>query len=299
MSLNAGKVLKINITTDPKDTILEYVQKYLNQSIKNSLQRDKKDFKPLIIVTPNAEQLVQAEENIRFAKMLNWADIAIPDGIGVVFAMRYFGKKTDNSANASSIQRIAGVDFMQDLVSVASRERVTIGLIGGRPGLAVKALECLNRTRSKLNGWAQDAPHFFIENNELKIKNYDQKMQETYFTDLAKKIKSEDTGMLFVGLGAPKQEYFIESLVHALSLRTFVKQSQGDRHALQARDHSFPIILMSVGGSFDLIVGSIKRAPHLVRLIGFEWAWRLFQEPWRWRRQLALFRFIWLLFKQR
>lgn len=279
MSLNAGNVLKINITMDPKAKILEHVQKYLNQDDENGQKKSKKDIKPLIIVTPNAEQLVESTQNVPFAKMLNRADIAIPDGIGAVFAIRFFGKRADGSQSALPIQRIAGVDFMQDLAAVASEERVTIGLMGGRAGLAVKALECLSRKNLKLNGWAQEAPEFFIENNELKIKKYDKKQQESYFRDVAKHIEDTKAKIVFVGLGAPKQEYFIEMLSSYLSLK-------------------FPVVLMSVGGSFELISGSIKRAPHIFRLIGFEWAWRLSQEPWRWRRQLALFRFIWLLLKQ-
>ena len=279
MSVNAGNVLKINITTDPKDTILEYVQKYLNQSIESSGIKINKVLKPLIIVTPNAEQFVLASQNIQFAKMLNRADIAIPDGIGVVFAMRLFGKRHDSSQNASSIHRIAGVDFMQDLITIASKERITIGLMGGREGLAVKALECLQRTHLRLNGWAQDAPEFFMEHDELKIKKYDKKARDEYFSELVSHIEDTKARIVFVGLGAPKQEYIIEMLSSRLA------------------SLKLPVVLMSVGGSFDLISGSIQRAPQVIRMIGFEWAWRLAQEPWRWRRQTALFQFIWLLLK--
>jgi len=282
MSLNAGNVLKINITTDPKDTILEYVQKYLNEADKNSAIRIKKDIKPLVIVTPNPEQIVLAQQNIHFAKILNRADIAIPDGIGVVFAMHLFEKKSDIRSFGSSFQRIAGVDFMKNLVAIASKERVTIGLIGGRAGIAVKALECLRVAHSKLNGWAEDAPEFTIVNNELKMQNNDQKSQHLYFSDLASRIQVSKTQILFVGLGAPKQEYFIEQLVSSLPSTV-----------------NTPLILMSVGGSFDFISGKIQRAPQLARLMGFEWAWRLFQEPWRWKRQTTLLRFIWLLLKSK
>lgn len=273
MSLNAGNVLKINITTDPKNKILEHVQKYLNQGTENSEKKYKKVIKPLTIVTPNAEQLVEASQNISFAKMLNRADVAIPDGIGVVLAMRFFGKSVDGSQNPRSIQRIAGVDFMQDLVAIASKERVTIGLMGGRAGLAVKAFECLSRKNPKLNGWAQEVPEFFIENNELKLTKYDKKAQESYFYEVAKHIEDTKVGIVFVGLGAPKQEYFIDMLSSHLSQK-------------------FPVVLMSVGGSFELISGTIKRAPYFIRLIGFEWAWRLLQEPWRWKRQKSLLTFM-------
>jgi N-acetylglucosaminyldiphosphoundecaprenol N-acetyl-beta-D-mannosaminyltransferase len=88
--------------------------------------------------------------------------------------------------------------------------------------------------------------------------------------------------MVFVGMGAPKQEVFIEALAQAL---------------VQSK-YSLPVMFMAVGGSFDIITGRLRRAPLFIRSIGFEWAWRLFQEPWRWRRQLALLKFIVLVWKE-
>ncbi|MBI5614623.1 WecB/TagA/CpsF family glycosyltransferase [Candidatus Gottesmanbacteria bacterium] len=51
---------------------------------------------------------------------------------------------------------------------------------------------------------------------------------------------------------------------------------------------------MSVGGAFDMIAGKTRRAPVFIRTIGCEWLYRLILEPWRWRRQLALLKFIFL-----
>jgi N-acetylglucosaminyldiphosphoundecaprenol N-acetyl-beta-D-mannosaminyltransferase len=53
-----------------------------------------------------------------------------------------------------------------------------------------------------------------------------------------------------------------------------------------------PVILMAVGGAFDMLAGKVVRAPKVVQQIGFEWLWRFFQEPWRWKRQWALVEFI-------
>lgn len=277
MSLNAGNVLKINITTDPKDTVLEYVQKYLNKEVKISEKSTKNDIKPLVIVTPNPEQIVLANENPHFAKILNRADISLPDGVGVVIAMRFFAMNAYGSSIGAPLHRIAGVDFMKDLVDFANKESVTIGLMGGRAGLAVKAYECLRGKHLKLKGWGQDVPEVYVDNDELRIKNYDQKMTNEYFRTLAGRLQKEKVGILFVGLGAPKQEYFVQSLLSHL------------------QPSSTPLVLMSVGGSFDLITDTVKRAPHFIRLIGFEWAWRLFQEPWRWKRQVALVKFSWMV----
>ncbi|EKD67447.1 MAG: hypothetical protein ACD_48C00397G0001, partial [uncultured bacterium] len=53
------------------------------------------------------------------------------------------------------------------------------------------------------------------------------------------------------------------------------------------------VIFMSVGGSFDMIAGTIPRAPDWIQKIGLEWLYRLFREPWRWKRQMQLILFIW------
>ena len=67
--------------------------------------------------------------------------------------------------------------------------------------------------------------------------------------------------IVFCNFGAPYQEYFINSL-------------KNDRIRLA----------MGVGGSFDFLTGKIRRAPKIMRLFGFEWLWRLFQQPNRWKR---------------
>lgn len=220
MSLNTGKILGISITTNSKKEILEYIQKYL------SFPQEK----PLIIVTPNAEQLVYAQRDKHFASILNRADVAIPDGFPV--------------ARILVVERIPGVEFMEDLVQLAAKRHVPIRLIGGRGGVAVRAFECL---REKYPGL------------------------ET----------SQHAGIIFVGLGAPKQEYFIEEL------RT------------QNSELKHPLVLMAVGGSFDILSGRIPRAPLFIRSIGFEWAWRLFLEPWRLKRQLSLLKFLWLVYNRK
>lgn len=238
MSLNAVKILGISITTNSKKEILKYIQKYLTFRRK----------KPLIIVTPNAEQLVASQKNIRFAKMLNQADVALPDGFPV--------------ARILGVRRIPGVEFMEDLIELASERGFPIALIGGKGGVAVEAFECLRGKYPTLSGWA-------VEPEEIEKKK------------IAKKILQTNTRIVFVGLGAPKQEYFMEVLSSYLLHLTS------------------PIILMSVGGSFDIMAGRVPRAPVLIRSMGFEYIWRLYWQPWRFRRQLALLEFLWLVVRER
>ena len=245
MGLNKTKILGISITTNPKDEILEEIQKYL----KITKQQHNKTTKNLIIVTPNPEQIVFAQRDNHFRDVLNQAGVAIPDGVGLVWASRFLGTSPIEN-------RISGVDFMEDLIRIAAKEGYSIGLIGGWHGVAVKALECLQKKYPRLSrGWA-------IEPEGKSIEEITQKIDQT------------NTRIVFVGLGAPKQEYFIEKV-------------------------NAPVVAMAVGGSFDIIAGRSPRAPFVLRTIGVEWLWRLIVEPWRWRRQLALFKFLWLVFLAR
>jgi len=309
MRLNAVKVLGINITIDPKEKILEEIEKYLSKSSKLKVKSEKLGEKPLIIVTPNPEQIVYAASDSHFTDILNRADVAIPDGIGTVWGLR----KIRRLGNMNSVKRISGVDLMEELVSIADKQGVKIGLIGGKGNLAVDTLECLQKKHPKLIGWGEDGPECTVQSTlqqnsgqaKLKVKSYGG--EKEYFKTLIEKIITTQTQIVFVGLGAPKQEYFIEQLKVSFD-KTQVKsfgKTQDKQSALREDSGqaklkvNTPLIFMSVGGAFEMISGRVKRAPGWIRSAGFEWAWRLAIEPWRWRRQLALARFVWLVMRER
>ncbi len=261
MRLNAVKVLGISVTNTSQNEILEEIQKYLTPQAKN-IQ------KPLKIFTPNTEQLVRAKQDPAFADILNQADISLPDTVGIAFASRILTKDGIRKT-------IPGVDFMEDLVQLAEKCHVPIGLIGGRDNLAVDTLNCLRKKYHLLqDSWALDGPEVLIQNSVLTIQNENEKV---YFERLARRVVREGTRMVFVALGPPKQEYFIQRLTPLLS----------------------GVILMSVGGSFDIISGRLRRAPVWMRNIGLEWLWRLILEPWRIRRQRALVEFVWMVIREK
>lgn len=264
MSLYCQKILGVYITSSQKKIILEDIRKYLVHGSQFIDKQRRNSIKPLVIVTPNPEQIVYAQKDSHFMDILNRADVALPDGIGVVWASGLVHSKQKAENSQMIKERIPGVEFMENLVRLAAQRGDRIGLIGGRAGLAVRSFECLRQKNTKLDGWA-------VEPEAMDIEK------------VAEKVRSTDTRMVFVGLGAPKQEYFIETLVNSLK-------------KMEARQ---PLVLMAVGGSFDFIAGSFKRAPVFIRSIGFEWAWRLVQEPWRWKRQLAIVKFVWLVLKEK
>lgn len=271
MSLNNQKILGVSVTTNKRETILEDIKEGLDVFAQSRHRAPAKRSKPRIIVTPNPEQIMYARKHKQLRDILNRADVALPDGIGLVWAARFLGYKASDTTDDETIARIPGVEFMEDLVQIAAKRGVRIGLIGGFAGLAVEALECLQAAYPGIMGWAEDGP-VLTGADETVIDG----VEAAYWRQLAEKIAKTRTGIVFVGLGAPKQEYFIHRLSQELSA---------------------PVVCMSVGGSFAIFANKLRRAPVFIRSIGFEWFWRLLQEPWRVRRQLQLLSFIVLVLR--
>jgi N-acetylglucosaminyldiphosphoundecaprenol N-acetyl-beta-D-mannosaminyltransferase len=294
---DAVKILEINFSTKSKSENLEEVQKFLSKSPKSPVSVSSNRSGIRTIVTPNPEQVIAARRDIHFRELLKRADISLPDGIGIAWASKVLSQKE----NVVELTTIPGIEFMEELVLWASKKRVPIALIGGRDGLAVKTLDCLSKRGVRLpDSWGQDGPEVAIQNHELRIMNYDENLEnrsnkhhapilvttirkERYFERLVEQIVTKKTQIIFIGLGAPKQEYFMEELVKQLSQATY----------------DLPVVCMSVGGSFDEITGRIPRAPMWVSRIGMKWAWRLILEPWRMKRQLALIEFVWLVLREK
>ena len=274
MSLYTVKMLGINITNSSKETILKEIQKRLDSSGSNRAKSGQNQGKTMVIVTPNPEQVMRARRDSHFAQLINQADIAIPDGVGLVWAHQQLAK---NSAEKLT-KPIPGVECMENLVFTAAEKRVPIVLIGGSGGLAVRALDCLRKKHPNLTGWATDAPMMSINGGQLVFPG-----KEEFLRRLSDRILATGAGFVFVGLGAPKQEYFIEQLQSILGKSKLQKT----------------IILMSVGGSFDEISGRLPKPPEWVSAAGLKWLWRLILEPWRIKRQLALASFVFLVLRER
>lgn len=89
-------------------------------------------------------------------------------------------------------------------------------------------------------------------------------------------VRDASPDILFVAFGAPQQDLWIARYSEALSVP----------------------VMMGVGGAFDHIAGVRRRAPYWLQRLNLEWLFRLVTQPWRWRRQLALPRFVWAVLSQ-
>jgi N-acetylglucosaminyldiphosphoundecaprenol N-acetyl-beta-D-mannosaminyltransferase len=249
--------------------VLEEIKKYLKTGVYPVENKKQKKIFPLVIFTPNPEIVVYAQKDNHFKKIVNSAQINIPDGGRIVWASRLLKEPLP--------ERISGTDLLGRLVEIATEKSIRVGLIGGGSKIAVRALECLGKKYPGLLGWAEEGPRIKTSDTRNHISD------DNTINQLVKKIRETETRILFVGFGAPKQEYFIDKL----------------RAHLSDKKATSPVVLMAVGGAFDYISGQIRRAPKWIRDLGFEWFYRLVRQPWRIKRQLALPKFIILVAKQK
>lgn len=165
-NLSSIEILGTTITTASENKILEYIFKRIEK------RNDK-----FYIVTPNPEILTYALRHPLYRKILNDAEVSIPDGIGVLMAGKILQKKI--------IGRITGVDLMQKVCSEASKRTVTVGFLGGRGSIAEKTVDCL---REKYPS--------------LRVAFMNSEWDKARMTE-------KHIDILFVAFGFPKQEEWI------------------------------------------------------------------------------------------
>ena len=220
------------------------------------------------IVTPNPEFLLAARKDEEFFYILNQAHIAVPDGIGLTFAGLFLGK---------IIKRISGVDLMLDICALAEKENKSIFLLGGANGVAQEAADKLKLKFPNLKiAGAEEG----LKPGTWKLRSGKWLKGEEQSKKLEVRINETKPDILFVAFGHPRQEKWIyHNLPNLNSIR----------------------LAMGVGGSFDFIAGKIERAPKILRAMGFEWLWRLLQEPRKRRPRIfdAVIKFPWEFFKWR
>lgn len=206
----------------------------------NDIEQQKK----ALIVAINPEKLMKAKDDSELHALLNRAEYQIPDGIGVIIASKL--KKGNIKA------RVTGIDMMDRIVKEAECKQKAIFLYGAKPGVAQKAARKLRDTY----------PSLIIAGTQ---DGYEQDVQT-----VINAINKNKPDILFVAMGSPKQEQWIE----------------------QHRDQLHPTLFQGVGGSFDVLAGNIERAPVLFQKFGAEWLYRLLKEPSRIKRQMNLPKFL-------
>ncbi len=200
---------------------------------------------PVQVMGPNAFLVTLAAANTSFAKALRKADFCLPDGMSVVWGARLLG--------ARIAARVPGGELMERLCALGAGRGYSIYLLGGLPGAASGAARVLVERYPGLRIAGTDCPEPGFEQ--------DHEANET----VRARITAARPDLLFVALGAPKQEIWMLDECPTLPAGA----------------------AMSVGAAFDTLAGLRKRAPAWTHDIGAEWLYRLAMEPRRlWKRYL-------------
>lgn len=192
------------------------------------------------VVTPNPEIVETCREDAEAMDAVRNADLVIADGIGVVYGSRIMGTPLK--------ERVPGIELAQNLMRKMAESGKTLFLLGSKPGVAEEAARRLKETYQG-----------------LQIVG----VHDGYFTDdepVIREIRETGADVVFVCLGAPKQE----------------KWMQKNGEATGAH------LMLGLGGCLDVFSGNVQRAPEAFQRLGLEWFYRLIKNPSRVGRMMRL-----------
>jgi N-acetylglucosaminyldiphosphoundecaprenol N-acetyl-beta-D-mannosaminyltransferase len=184
---------------------------------------------------------MEAFDSSAFQRVVNGADLITPDGRPLVWALRSLGVK--------DATQVRGTDLTTRVVERAAREGIPIGLYGGTPDLLETFVRILERRYPGVRVVCQIAPPFrpLTPEEDKTVTN---------------EISSSGARILFVGIGCPKQERWME-----------------------AHKDRIPAVMLGVGAAFDFHTGRVRQAPGWMQVAGLEWLFRLLMDPKRlWKR---------------
>lgn len=146
-----------------------------------------------LVATVNPEFVMSAQEDREFARVLESADLCLPDGVGVVWAARRQGCQISES--------VPGVDLIRPVAAMCARRGFRLFLLGAQPGVAADLA-------SRLRG----------EHPGLQVESHPGSADESSDAETLKMIRAHQTQVLLVAFGAPKQELWIDRLKDQLNV---------------------------------------------------------------------------------
>ena len=158
-------------------------------------------------------------------------------------------------------ERVSGIELLEPLCAALAAERLPAFFLGGKGDTAARAAAALAARHPGL-AIAGTRDGYFSADDDAQV---------------AAEIARSGARVLFAGLGSPRQELWLAERLSATQCGVGI----------------------GVGGSFDVLAGNVRRAPALWRKLNLEWLYRLVREPARWRRQLALPKFVVLALRER
>lgn len=226
------QILGVNVSSQPQEELMQLIDSDIKENRKSR------------IVAINPEKVMMATKDKSLKTLLNGSTYQIPDGVGIMIASR--------ARNGNVKGRVTGIGMMEALLDLANENRYRIFMYGAKPETIAQAANVIQ----------QRYPNLIVSGT---IDGYEKDREKIIYT-----INEANPQILFVALGSPKQELFIQDNMEQLNVNVF----QG------------------VGGSFDVFSGNVKRAPAIFLNTGTEWLYRLVSQPSRIKRQLALPQFL-------
>lgn len=267
-----------------KDLIFQVESLSFKEALEYILEKTQKSNKKTFIVTINPEIIMHALNDKDYGDVLKSADLALADGVGVLWAGKVFGKSFKG--------RVHGIDLVNGLAKEVLKKPITVGFLGGSQNVAQGTADCLKKKYPELKvafaleEWPEklDDRGLNIESRTSKIENRKLiHLQSSNIKSLSSIVDHPSSNnemsadILFVAFGSPKQEKWIYDHIKEIDSKVFI----------------------GVGGAFDFISGRVPRAPVFIRSVGLEWLFRLMIQPWRIKRQFALVRFVFKVLQEK
>jgi N-acetylglucosaminyldiphosphoundecaprenol N-acetyl-beta-D-mannosaminyltransferase len=163
-------------------------------------------------------------------------------------------------SQGESINRCPGIELAERVVQIAAEDQKQIFLIGGAP----------NIVNIVANGWRKKWSNIAIAG--MHHGYFDAAIEQ----QVCEQLQNSQPDLILVGLGVPRQELWIQKYRYLCPNAVWI----------------------GVGGSLDVWAGKKNRAPKWMSRNHLEWLYRLYQEPWRWKRMLSLPHFVWCVTKE-
>ncbi|MGB3636868.1 MAG: WecB/TagA/CpsF family glycosyltransferase [Rivularia sp. (in: cyanobacteria)] len=214
-----------------------------------------------VVFTPNLDHLMKLQKNYNFYQTYKKADYVVCDSKILMYASKFLGTPLQ--------EKISGSDLFPAFYNYYKNDsKMKIFLLGGIGETAKIAQQKINSKVDRDIIVATYSPPFGFENNQQEC----QKIIEL--------INHSGATVLGIGVGAPKQELWLDKFKHQLKN---VK------------------VFLAIGATINFEAGDIKRAPKWMSEIGLEWCYRLLSEPKRlWKRYLLDdLPFFWLVLQQK
>lgn len=197
-----------------------------------------KEKKSCHVVTLNPEMIMQAGNNKELSDVLKNADIIVPDGIGIILTLRKLG--------ITNIEQLPGIELAYNSIKISAEKGYSVGFLGA--------------SKEVVNSVAEEFKFLYPSLNILFV--HDGYFNEGDEEEIIKELEASKPDILYVALGVPKQELWINKYKQRLN----------------------STVMLGVGGSFDIWSHKIRRAPCIFRKFGLEWFYRLISQPSRFKR---------------